>query len=109
MRALISSVVCVGLATLVGNVAADDTTLQGILTRAAQETSAQYNCAVSIAFANATATGEGVAGNTTLDNTGIPITADDKFVWGSLTKMLTGSQILRNCLLYTSPSPRDRG
>lgn len=74
---------------------ADDTTIAGILERAAVETSAIFdNCAVSIAFANATSAVQGVTGNTSLGGD-IPATVEDKFVWGSLTKMLTGTAILR--------------
>ena len=73
----------------------DEWTVESILARAAQETSLQYNsCAISIAFNNGTYTAEGVAGTTQLNGT-IAVTPDDRFVWGSITKMLTGTAILR--------------
>ena len=55
-------------AALAGAAQADDTTIVGLLQRAAEETSAAFfNCTVSIAFANATATAEGVTGFTSLN------------------------------------------
>jgi CubicO group peptidase (beta-lactamase class C family) len=71
----------------------------------AEQMAAKYKCAVSISVLKDRPTGgiKAVAAAGVIDGcstagctmTGTATTPDDKFVWGSVTKVLTGSGILR--------------
>mmetsp|Transcript_31956 Transcript_31956/g.38629 ORF Transcript_31956/g.38629 Transcript_31956/m.38629 type:complete len:460 (-) Transcript_31956:39-1418(-) len=69
--------------------------VQAILQEIADSHSKKYNCSISIAFKNATFTSEAAAGYIDFDKK-TTTTTKDKFVWGSVTKMLTGAGILRH-------------
>ena len=63
------------------------------LHKIARNESQKYNCSVSIAFRSAR--GKAAAAFGAVDPTGAPATTSDVFVWGSVTKVVTGASILR--------------
>ena len=63
------------------------------LHKIARNESQKYNCSVSIAFRSAR--GKAAAAFGAVDPTGAPAKTGDVFVWGSVTKVVTGASILR--------------
>ena len=63
------------------------------LHKIARNESQKYNCSVSIAFRSAR--GRAAAAFGAVDPAGAPAKTGDVFVWGSVTKVVTGASILR--------------
>eukprot|EP01064_Diplonema_japonicum_P022354 TRINITY_DN3205_c4_g1_i1.p1 TRINITY_DN3205_c4_g1~~TRINITY_DN3205_c4_g1_i1.p1 ORF type:complete len:447 (+),score=56.24 TRINITY_DN3205_c4_g1_i1:53-1342(+) len=67
--------------------------LEALFEKVLDEVVPKYNCSFAIAFKSENLTAEAASGDKT--GTGVPATPDDKWVWGSVTKMSTGTSILQ--------------
>ena len=74
-------------------VAAPIAGLKDVLQTAADQTAAQFKCAINVAFKDADNIVAVASGTTGSDDRKARV--DDRFVWGSVTKCLTGSSILQ--------------
>ena len=68
--------------------------LQDVLQSAAQQASKQFNCSIAVAFQSGKTSAVAAAGFRDSKMTD-PADVADPFVWGSVTKVLTGASILR--------------
>ena len=89
MRALIilAAVAAVAASSLATSPPSPDA-LKAVLQTAADQTARQFNCTIAIAYKDAQTAVSAV-------NAGSPTGVGERFVWGSVTKTLTGSTILR--------------
>jgi CubicO group peptidase (beta-lactamase class C family) len=69
-------------------------TIQEVIQSAAQQASKQFNCSIAIAFHSGKISAVAAAGFRDSKMTD-PANVADPFVWGSVTKVLTGASILR--------------
>eukprot|EP01062_Namystynia_karyoxenos_P028314 TRINITY_DN21466_c0_g1_i1.p1 TRINITY_DN21466_c0_g1~~TRINITY_DN21466_c0_g1_i1.p1 ORF type:complete len:456 (+),score=145.19 TRINITY_DN21466_c0_g1_i1:70-1368(+) len=90
MRAL----VCVPLLAAAAAGLGDADTYRKLLQPISEEIATKYNCSVQIAI-RTKQDAVSVAAGTANFNTGRALEADDVMVWGSLTKVLTGSSIMQ--------------
>jgi len=68
--------------------------LNAILDNVAKNVSGEFNCSISISFKNSSGTASMAAGTTDF-STGRQASPTDRYAFGSITKMLTGSSILK--------------
>ena len=93
MRRLLQAALCAAAAHGITIAPGWEQRLTNELHKIARNESQKYNCSVSIAFRSAR--GKAAAAFGAVDPTGAPATTSDVFVWGSVTKVVTGASILR--------------
>jgi len=93
MRRLLQAALCAATAHGITIAPGWEQRLTNELHKIARNESQKYNCSVSIAFRSAR--GRAAAAFGAVDPTGAPATTSDVFVWGSVTKVVTGASILR--------------